>query len=142
MHIFAKGFTFGSVVNHQLVGLSWSRPNEILVIISWTLILLNFLVYCFPDSAPTYQDLKGELLFQRSPTRKPADGWLLRRVSWFSEKSRAVFRGQVLAVYLIQIVSKFEFKADLFLDSLPPKSVPATCMSIHELSGSPLQSKG
>ena len=62
MHIFAKGFTFGSVVNHQLVGLSWSRPNEILVIISWTLILLNFLVYCFPDSAPTYQDLKGELL--------------------------------------------------------------------------------
>ena len=68
----------------------------------------------------------AECLFQRSPTRKPAEGWLSRRSSWFSGKSRAVFRGQVLAVYLIQTVSKFEFKADLFLDLLPPKSVPTT----------------
>ena len=80
--------------------------------------------------------------FQGSLTKKPAEGRLLRRASWFSGKSCAVFRGQVLAVYLIQTVSKFEFKADLFLDLLPPKSVPTTWMSIHELSGSPPRSQG
>ena len=57
-----QGFTFGSVVNHQLVGLSWSRPNEIIVILSWTLILINFLVYCFPDYGPAYTDLKGKYI--------------------------------------------------------------------------------
>ena len=39
--------------------------------------------------------------FQRSPTRKPAEGWLSRRASWFCGKSRAVFRGQIFAVHFI-----------------------------------------
>ena len=82
-------------------------------------------------------DCRDKYLFQRIPMRKPAEGWLSRRACSFSGKLCAVFLGQVLAVYLIQTVSKFEFKADLFLDLLPPKSVPTTWMSIHKLSGSP-----
>ena len=45
-------------------------------------------------------------LFQRSPTRKPAEGRLLRRASWFCEKSRDVFRGRIFAVHSIVSVRK------------------------------------
>ena len=57
-----QGFTFGSVVNHDLVGLSWSKPNQIIVILSWVLIFLNLVVFCFPDSPPQYTDLKGKII--------------------------------------------------------------------------------
>ena len=63
-------------------------------------------------------DVKIIELFQRSLTRKSPKGWLLRRASWFC--------GQALDVYLIRLVSKCEFCADLFLDNLPPKYVPST----------------
>ena len=52
-------FATPDYLDHDLVGLSWSRPNEILVILSWALILGNFFVYCFADAPPTYIDLKG-----------------------------------------------------------------------------------
>ena len=54
-----QGFTFGSVINHDLAGLAWSPANEILVILSWILILLNFIAFCVPDKPPTYVDIKG-----------------------------------------------------------------------------------
>lgn len=57
-----QGFTFGSVVNHQLPGLSWSRENQILVVLAWTLILVNFIVHCFADAPPVYTDPKGNKL--------------------------------------------------------------------------------
>ena len=57
--VVCQGFTFGSVVNHELEGLDWSEANEIIVIVSWLLILANFIVYCFPDHPPTYVDIKG-----------------------------------------------------------------------------------
>ena len=49
-----------------------------------------------------------------------------------SGKSRAaVFWDQVFADYPIRTVSKFEFKADLFLDSLPPKNVLSEFSKIY-----------
>ena len=62
-----QGFTFGSVVNHDLLGLSWSQPNEILVVLSWILIVLNFIVFCFTDYPPTYVDVKGNFLLVSWP---------------------------------------------------------------------------
>ena len=75
--VICQGFTFGSVINHDLPGLSWSKPNEIIVVLSWALIFLNFVAYCFPDSPPLYVDLKGKLNNQdfcrskKSPMYKP-----------------------------------------------------------------------
>ena len=54
-----QGFTFGSVVNHDLIGLTWTSAQKIIAVISWVLIVLNFIVYCFADKAPEYIDLKG-----------------------------------------------------------------------------------
>jgi ATP-binding cassette subfamily C (CFTR/MRP) protein 1 len=54
-----QGFTFGSVVNHDLEGLSWTTTNDVITIISWVIIVLNLIVYCFPDLPPTYTDIKG-----------------------------------------------------------------------------------
>ena len=54
-----QGFTFGSVVNHDLIGLTWTLAQKIIAVVSWVLIVLNFIVYCFADKAPEYIDLKG-----------------------------------------------------------------------------------
>ena len=54
-----QGFTFGSIVNHDLIGLTWTSAQKIIAVISWVLIVLNFIVYCFADKAPEYIDLKG-----------------------------------------------------------------------------------
>ena len=114
---------------------NFSRPFSGQVNMVWYKV---FLLYWIPRSINN----SGKLpCFQRSLTRKLAEGPLLRRASWFSGKLCVVFLGHVCADYLIWTVSKFESTGDLILDSLPPKSVPKTWMSIHQLSGSPLRSR-
>ena len=77
-----QGFTFGSVVNHDLLGLSWSQPNEILVVVSWILIVLNFIVYCFTDYPPTYVDVKGNFLLVSWSLRYSCHTYQLPRKLW------------------------------------------------------------
>ena len=79
-----QGFTFGSVVNHDLLGLSWSQPNEILVVLSWILIVLNFIVFCFTDYPPTYVDVKGNFLVQKLRILEKLEKW--PKLTFFSGK--------------------------------------------------------
>ena len=46
----------------------------------------------------------------------------------FVKKKVTFFRGQILAVYIIRLIIKCKFCADLFLDNLPPKCVPSTLL--------------
>ena len=61
------GFTFGSVVSNDLIGLSWNALGDALIIAEFSVVALVFLLNCFADESPLYQDLKGELRVQCGP---------------------------------------------------------------------------
>ena len=54
------GFTFGSVVSNELIGLSWNSLGDALIIAEFSVVALAFLLNCFADKSPLYQDVKGE----------------------------------------------------------------------------------
>ncbi len=54
-----QGFTFGSVANHDLLGLSWTTAQDVLYILGWILIMINFILFCVADYPPRYSDIKG-----------------------------------------------------------------------------------
>ena len=56
------GLTFGSVVGNDLVGLSWNALGDALVIAEFSLVVLVFILNCFADKSPLYQDVRGEFL--------------------------------------------------------------------------------
>ena len=61
------GFTFGSVVSNDLIGLSWNALGDALIIAEFSIVALVFLLNCFADESPLYQDLKCELRVQCGP---------------------------------------------------------------------------
>ena len=58
------GFTFGSVVSNELIGLSWNSLGDALIIAEFSVVVFVFLLNCFADNSPLYQDLKGEFQIQ------------------------------------------------------------------------------
>ena len=54
------GFTFGSVVSSDLLGLSWNALGDALVISEFSVAVFVFALNCFADASPLYQDVKAQ----------------------------------------------------------------------------------
>jgi hypothetical protein len=53
------GFTFGSAVNRDLVGLTWNLLGDIIIVTEFALVFALFVLNCFADKSPAYMDIKG-----------------------------------------------------------------------------------
>ncbi len=59
------GFTFGSVVSRDLLGLTWNAAGDILVIIEFSLVLAMFFLTCFADKSPDYTEISCRNIISR-----------------------------------------------------------------------------
>lgn len=54
-----QGFTFGSVITHDTLGVSWNSVSDVIIIAQFALILFNVVMSCVADKPTNYMDIKG-----------------------------------------------------------------------------------
>ena len=60
LHTICQGFTFGSVVNNpSLTGLTWTVPQDVIVVFNFSCIFLLLVLYSIAEKGQTYTKIQG-----------------------------------------------------------------------------------